>query len=46
MEIVITIPAYQPDEKFLTLLEGLREKGFEKIIVLDDGSDERCRESI
>ncbi len=37
-DIVIIIPAYNPDDKFITFLAELREAGYRKIIVIDDGS--------
>ena len=36
--IVAIIPAYNPDEKMLETIAGLREVGFKNIIVVDDGS--------
>jgi len=37
-DIVIIIPAYNPDEKFIKFLETLRDDGWSEIIVVDDGS--------
>ena len=37
-DTIILIPALNPDEKFLVLLTELRENGFSRIIVVDDGS--------
>ena len=37
-EIPIIIPSYEPDEKLLQLLSDLKEKGFSKIVIVDDGS--------
>ena len=34
----VLIPAYKPDLKMLRLINDLQEKGFFKIIVIDDGS--------
>ena len=34
----VILPSYQPDEKLLTVLEGLSKKGFSDIIVVNDGS--------
>ncbi|MBD5470231.1 MAG: glycosyltransferase [Lachnospiraceae bacterium] len=39
-KVVIMIPAYNPDEKFLFFLGKLKESGYKKIIVIDDGSVE------
>ncbi len=36
-EVVVLIPAYNPDEKLLTLLPKLRER-FKRIVLVDDGS--------
>ncbi len=37
-EIVILIPAYQPDHTLITLVSKLTETGFRQIVVVDDGS--------
>lgn len=37
MDTIVLIPAYQPDEKLITTLEALSEKGF-GLVVVDDGS--------
>lgn len=34
----VILPSYKPDEKLLTVLEGLAEKGFSDVIVVNDGS--------
>ncbi len=34
----VILPSYKPDEKLLAVLEGLNEKGFSDIIVINDGS--------
>lgn len=34
----VILPSYQPDEKLLTVLNGLIQKGFSNIIVVNDGS--------
>ncbi len=34
----VLIPAYKPDLKMLQLIEDLQEKGFARIILVDDGS--------
>lgn len=39
-EIPIIIPSYEPDEKLIQLLADLKEKGFSKIVIVDDGSGE------
>ena len=38
--IPVIIPAYEPDEKLLNLLHNLRADGWDKIVVVDDGSKE------
>ena len=36
------IPAYEPDDKLITYVKELAERGFENIIVVNDGSSEKC----
>ncbi len=43
MNIAI-IPAYNPDSKLVELVYELIEKGNLQVVVVDDGSDERCQE--
>lgn len=38
-DIAIVIPALNPDERMVTLVQELTEAGFENIILVDDGSD-------
>ena len=38
-DLAIVLPSLNPDKKFAGVVEGLVEKGFEKIIIVDDGSD-------
>lgn len=38
--VTIMIPCYKPDEKFLIHLDNLKNNGFDKIIVINDGSGE------
>lgn len=42
-DIVIMIPAYNPDEKFISFLKDLTFSGYEKIIVIDDGSRQETK---
>jgi len=42
--VSIIIPAYEPDEKMISTIEGLVEAGFCDILVVDDGSSEECKE--
>lgn len=37
-EIPVIIPAYEPDEKLIVLLQHLQEAGIAHIVVVDDGS--------
>lgn len=37
-QVMIIIPAYNPDEKLVTLVSDLNKKGFENIICVNDGS--------
>lgn len=39
-DVVIMIPAYNPDKKFMIFLKDLIDAGYKKIIVIDDGSKE------
>lgn len=41
--IVLIIPAYNPDEKFIHFLEELISDGWRDIIVIDDGSKSECQ---
>lgn len=43
-EIPVIIPAYEPDEKLITLLQQLKEAGIVSIVVVDDGSGAAYRE--
>jgi len=36
---VIILPSLNPNEKFDRVLDGLREAGFRRIVIVDDGSD-------
>lgn len=42
-DVAILIPAYKPDERMVPLICALREKGFERIYVVDDGGGEAFR---
>ncbi len=37
-DVVIIIPCYNPDEKFINFVNDLTKAGYEKIIVINDGS--------
>lgn len=39
----IVIPAYQPDNKLITLIKKIREKSDFHILVIDDGSSVKCQ---
>ncbi len=41
--IFILIPAYNPDEKLIKLVNELKESGFSHILVIDDGSKAECK---
>ena len=43
MKTAVSLPVYNPDEKFLHLVEGLSKRGF-KVVAVNDGSLERCDE--
>lgn len=38
-DIAIVIPALNPDDRMVTLVQGLKKAGFENIILVDDGSE-------
>ena len=38
-QIPVIIPAYEPDEKMITLLEKMKQAGIRDIIIVDDGSE-------
>ncbi len=40
--IVLLIPALNPDEKLLKLVDGLLGEGFKNFFVVNDGSDAKC----
>lgn len=37
--LAIVLPSLNPDEKFSRVVDGLIEKGFQNIVIVDDGSD-------
>ncbi len=39
----IVIPAYQPDNKLIKLIEKIHEKSDFHILVIDDGSSSKCQ---
>ena len=41
--VSVIIPSYQPDEKLMSVVNGLEALGFDDIIIVDDGSDEAHR---
>lgn len=40
--VVILIPSYQPDEKLTKYVNELIDNKFRKILIVNDGSDEKC----
>ena len=42
MKRIILIPAYEPDDKLTEFLGELNFFGFEDIVIVDDGSSDRC----
>ena len=38
--ISIILPSYKPDDKLIATVKGLKDAGFDDIIVVDDGSGE------
>jgi glycosyltransferase involved in cell wall biosynthesis len=43
MNIAVLIPAYNPEEPLLQLVEALTKLDFQRIVVVNDGSDPACR---
>jgi len=43
-KIAIIIPSLNPDEKFIRVLDGMKDEGFNNFIIVDDGSDEEHQE--
>lgn len=41
-DIVLLIPTLNPDEKLIRLVEELKKNGFNNIIIVNDGSSEKC----
>lgn len=39
LDLTIVVPSYNPDEKLEKVVEGLRNRGFHDIVVVNDGSD-------
>ena len=40
MDITVVIPSLDPDEKLLTVVDGLVDAGFTDVVLVDDGSDD------
>lgn len=43
-EIPVIIPAYEPDERLMSLLHSLKESSLSPVIIVDDGSGEKYQE--
>ena len=43
-DITIIVPSLNPDEKLIGTLDGIMNKGFRNIVVVDDGSDVQHKE--
>ena len=43
-DIIIVIPSLNPDQKLINTVNGLKEAGFNRILLVDDGSDEAHKE--
>lgn len=41
-DIVLLIPTLNPDEKLIRLVEELKKNGFNNIIIVNDGSSDKC----
>ena len=44
MNVTILIPSYEPEERLVGYVDELASRGFERIVVVDDGSGESYRE--
>lgn len=44
MSITVLIPAYNPGDTLLPLLDALHEAGFTDVVVVDDGSKAECQD--
>ena len=42
-KIYVIIPALNPDEKMITLIDDLNKDGYKNILMVDDGSKEECK---
>ncbi len=42
-DILVLIPAYDPDEKMISYVRNLEQEGFEHILLVDDGSRQECQ---
>lgn len=40
--LTVVLPSLNPDDKLLRVLDGLLEKGFSRIVVVNDGSKQEC----
>ena len=43
MDVLVLIPAYEPGEGFVSYVDQLARQGFDRIVVVDDGSGARFR---
>ena len=43
MNVVVLIPSLNPDESLLQVVRSIREQGFERFVIVDDGSKPACR---
>ena len=44
MNVTILIPSYEPEMRLVGYVDDLASRGFERIVVVDDGSGESYRE--
>jgi len=42
--IIIVIPAYNEERSIIAVIRGLKQQGFARLIVVDDGSSDRTSE--
>ena len=43
-DITVIIPSLNPDEKLIGTINGILEKGFKKLVLVDDGSDKQHKQ--
>ena len=44
MRVTVILPSLNPDQRLVQTVQGLLGEGFERIVVVDDGSDQAHQE--